>query len=490
MNAIKRLRQKKHVNQESNEKIGGLKPSPSLSTSFRTNAIRTVKRDVLDVYEIVQSLGEGTMGSVNCMRKKDKRVGGSAYPTTKDFWGKKTHLTPPGVIEQSKEKYYAVKGIQLSLVSDDHLEELDNEIKVLRSLDHPNIVKAYEVYHGKRNIHIVMEHCSGGDLYSRRPYSEEESRKIVLKLLSAVHYLHERNIVHRDLKFENIMFENAGEDAEVKLIDFGLAKKFLHGHHALLFGCVGTIHTMAPQVISSEPHNSQADLWSIGVIAYMLLSDSSPFYETSTKKIIKKVQAGEYTFYADAWENISSEAKNFVSSLIKVDPDERLTAKQAQEHGWLHQDLHVAKNKPKEETMVQIYQKLENFAEVNEFQRFALMVLAHKSSTDEILELRKAFNQFDKERNGIISLSEFRAAMEKSNEVSHSYTQDQMDEIFHNIKGKEGLIQYSGFLAATLEVHGRIVEERLAEAFDRIDSDDSGFISRKVSVGKCYLIKV
>lgn len=351
---------------------------------------------------------------------------------------------------------------------DDHLEELDNEIKVLRSLDHPNIVKAYEVYYGKRNIHVVMEHCSGGDLYSRRPYSEEESRKIVQKLLSAVHYLHERNIVHRDLKFENIMFENAGEDAEVKLIDFGLAKKFLHGHD-VLFGVVGTIHTMAPQVINSEPHNSQADLWSIGVIAYMLLSDSSPFYETSTKKIIKKVQAGEYTFYADAWENISSEAKNFVSSLIKVDPDERLTAKQAQEHAWLHQDLHVAKNKPKEETMVQIYQKLENFAEVNEFQRLALSVLAHKSSTDEILELRKAFNQFDKERNGIISLSEFRAAMEKSNEVSHSYTQDQMDEIFHNIKGKEGLIQYSGFLAATLGVHGRIVEERLAEAFDRID---------------------
>lgn len=117
MKAIKKWRQKKDVDKGSNEKIGVSKPSPSHLMSFRTNAVRTVERDVLDVYEIVHSLGEGTMGTVNCMRKKDKRVGGSAYPTIKHFWGNKTHLTPPGVIEQSKEKYYAVKGIQLSLVS-------------------------------------------------------------------------------------------------------------------------------------------------------------------------------------------------------------------------------------------------------------------------------------------------------------------------------------------------------------------------------------
>jgi len=341
-------------------------------------------------------------------------------------------------------------------------------------------VKAYEIYYGKRNIHIVMENCSGGDLYSRRPYSEKESAKIVQKLLSATHYLHEKRIVHRDLKFENIMFENAGENAEVKLIDFGLAKKFLHGHHTLMFGCVGTIHTMAPQVLNSEPYDSQADLWSIGVITYMLLSDTSPFYETNTKLLIQKVRAGKLTFYAKkAWEIISNEAKNFVSNLIKVDPDERLTAKQALEHEWLHQDLNPSHDKPKDGTMVKIYQKLENFAEVSEFQRLALTVLAHKSSTDEIIELRNAFNEFDTERNGIISMNEFRAAMEKSNEISYSYTQDQMDEMFHKIKNKDGVIQYSEFLAATLGVHGRIVEERLAEAFDRIDSDDSGYISRK-----------
>lgn len=365
-------------------------------------------------------------------------------------------------------------------MSSDRLEELNNEVGVLRSLDHPNIVKAYEIYYGKRNIHIVMEICNGGDLYSRRPYSEKESARIVQKLLSAVHYLHEKRIVHRDLKFENIMFENTSESAEVKLIDFGLSKKFLHGHQTLMFGCVGTIHTMAPQVLNSEPYDSQADLWSIGVVAYMLLSDTSPFYETNKQILIEKVRAGKLTFYAkEVWESISNEAKNFVSNLIKVDPEERFTAKQALAHEWLHRDLNPSHIKPKDETMVQIYQKLENFAEVSEFQKIALAVLAHKSSTDEIIELRKAFNEFDTECNGIISIHEFRAAMEKSNDVSYSYTQDQMDEMFHKIKSKEGVIQYSEFLAATLEVHGRIVEERLAEAFDRIDSDDSGYISRK-----------
>lgn len=105
------------------------------------------------------------------------------------------------------------------------ISELKNEISILKTLDHPNIVKAYEVYESKRNIELVMENCSGGDLHTRAPYSEMDAAKIIGKLLSAIVYMHEKNIVHRDLKFENIMFENRLPDAEIKLIDFGLSKK-------------------------------------------------------------------------------------------------------------------------------------------------------------------------------------------------------------------------------------------------------------------------
>ena len=157
------------------------------------------------------------------------------------------------------------------------VSEMMNEIDILRKMDHPNIVKAYEVYKSKSNIYVVMEFCSGGDLYARNPYDETDAAKIVGKLLSALAYMHGKGIVHRDLKFENIMFESKAPDAEIKVLDFGLSKKFKDGHTGLMTEGVGTIYTMSPQVLEGE-YSEKADLWAVGVIAYMLLSNKKPFH--------------------------------------------------------------------------------------------------------------------------------------------------------------------------------------------------------------------
>lgn len=133
-----------------------------------------------------------------------------------------------------------MKSIQLSRISKEFIDELRNEIEILRNLDHPNIVKAYEVFDNSHQIYIIMELCSGGDLYAKKPYSEKEAAKIVGKLLSALKHMHAKGIIHRDLKFENIMFENTKPDAEIKLIDFGLSAKFSETNPYLYEG-VGTI---------------------------------------------------------------------------------------------------------------------------------------------------------------------------------------------------------------------------------------------------------
>lgn len=320
-----------------------------------------------------------------------------------------------------------------------------------------------------------MEHCSGGDLYSRVPYSEKESAKIVGKLLSAITHMHKHSITHRDLKFENIMFENSSPNAEIKLIDFGLSKKVKEGKKYMTDG-VGTIYTMAPQVLRGI-YTSQADLWSIGVITYMLLSNTKPFYGKKRRHVVSRILKGSYTFYSPAWSDISDEAKEFVSDLIEVDPKLRLDALQALRHNWLSNEFPLCDRAPDSSMMDSVHDNLMNYGAVSEFKKMALMVIAHKSTTDEIIELRKAFDSFDTANNGTISLDEFKAAMEKANT---KYSESDIEDLFRSVDiGSDGEIYYLEFLAATLEAHGRITEERLAEAFDRIDSDDSGRISKQ-----------
>jgi len=448
------------------------------SGTTRGNLIfNTTDRDVADYYVVTKILGEGSMGSVACVRKKTGAIGGSAYTVKKKGFFGLGHVIRKAEVPDSvlgKEKFYALKSIILSRVSDDFLEELRNEIKILQSLDHPNIVKAYEVYENSVNIYLVLEHCSGGDLYSRIPYSEKQSAKIVGKLLSALSHMHQHHVCHRDIKFENIMFESDDPNAEIKLIDFGLSKAFSPQRKFMSEG-VGTIYTMAPGVLRGV-YTSQADLWSTGVVAFMLLSNTKPFYGKKRRHVVQKILRGEFKFYSKRWNTLSAESKDFVSALIKLDAKERLTADQALQHSWLSNQFPLSDRVPTLETMDSIHASIEAFGEVSAFKKMALMVIAHQSTTEEIKELRKAFDAFDTGNDGTISFVEFKTAMQNSNS---NYTDQDIEKLFRSVDtGNDNKIYYVEFLSASLAARGRITEERLADAFDRIDSDDTGFITR------------
>jgi len=446
------------------------------TVSLRANMVHNTKdRDVYDYYHIERIIGEGSMGSVSLVKKKDEKVGGSAYKRKGLLFGTKNKTAPKEVLDDAKTKVYALKSILLTKVSEDFLEELRNEISILQSLDHPNIVKAYEVYESKINIYLVLENCSGGDLYSRGPYSEKASAKIVGKLLSAIAHMHQHGCTHRDLKYENVMFESREEDAEIKVIDFGLANKSKPGTKDTDFmtAGVGTIYTIAPEVLLGS-YTSMVDLWSIGVMAYMLLSSSKPFHEKRRSRMIAKIKQGTFSFYASTWDHLSQESKDFVSALIVVDPKTRLDGGQALNHKWLSDEFPLSERIPDEEFLGSVQESIASYADVGEFKKMALMVIAHKSSSAEIVELRKAFDAYDTTNDGVISFTEFKTAMSSSD----NYTEKDIEQIFQNLDtGKDGQIYYTEFLAATLEAHGRIVEETLADAFDRMDCDDTGYIS-------------
>lgn len=428
-------------------------------------------------------LGTGSMGTVSMVKIKDSKIGGSAFKGSKGgvvgkvlakVFGKQTSNISDNSERRKVENVYALKSIQLDRVKPLFVDELKNEIAILKSTDHPNIVKAHEVYTYKKHIYLVLELCQGGDLYSFSPYSEKDACRIVGELCSAVKYMHDHAIVHRDLKFENIMFEVPSPDSSIKVLDFGLSKKFTTGRQHHMKEGVGTIYTMAPQVLQGI-YTSQCDLWSIGVISFMLISSEKPFVDKKRRKVIDKIMRADYTMASAIWDNVSNEGKDFVSNLLIVDPKERLNATGALAHDWLRHENQHSDVTPSEDVVKKLDNSFMAYRETSTLKKLALNVIAHNSRTDEIVSLRAAFQKYDTAKNGVLSFDEFKAALKES-----TISDEMMHEVFESIDlNKTGHINYTEFLAATLEAHGYIEEERVAAAFDRLDSDDSGFISRE-----------
>jgi len=372
---------------------------------------------------------------------------------------------------------YALKTIQLNRVSESFLKELRNEVEILKSLDHPNIVRPVEVFESARNrrLFVVMKLCSGGDLYSRDPYTETAAANIVGKIMCALRYMHSRNIMHRDIKYENIMFEHQGPDAEVKLIDFGLSAKYMPSDPHVS-GTIGTIYTMSPEVLGKR-YTSKADLWSMGVVAYMLLSSRLPFYGNDRRKIISRIKRCKYNFNDMTWRKVSDQAKAFVRSLLQADPDLRPTAPDAMQHKWLRTNYRLSKRYPGDRIMEQMPDAIRNFTALPSIKKMALMLVAHNSTKAEIGDLQQVFDQYDSNNEGYITHEEFKEAMSK---FGDRYSEEDINKMFSGLDFDEsGKICYTEFLAATIETCGYIEEERLAEAFDRLDCDGSGYISKK-----------
>ncbi|CAB9508346.1 MAP kinase-activated protein kinase 2 (Fragment) [Seminavis robusta] len=374
----------------------------------------------------------------------------------------------------SHEIIYAMKSIHLNQVHRKEIvDELRNEIAILKDLDHPNIVRAIETFEFNGKISIVMEVCSGGDLFARDPYTEPEAARIVSSVLSAIAYMHSRQIVHRDLKFENILWANTSPMSEIKLIDFGLSKVYVDHNKKLTDAC-GTIYTMAPEVILGQ-HTEKADMWSIGVVAFMLLASALPFHGKGQTEVMRRIVNNSYAFDGRRWKRISPQAKDFIRQLLVSDPDHRANAERALASEWL--TLQSAPTgteralRPEEEKMV--VASMQRYSGYPKLQKMALMVVAHKSSSEEIGALRKQFQKYNSRHDGSIWFDEFCKAM---SEYNHS--NEELRCIFDAMDlAGSGKVRYTEFIAATIEAHGAISEARLAEAFDRLDCDDSGYIT-------------
>jgi len=247
---------------------------------------------------------------------------------------------------------YAVKEVENeSLDDEENLEALETEIKILRKLRHPHIVNLKEVVTTDSYTYIIMELLSGGELFHRiidkGCFSEAEAQNLFAQILMSMEYLHSMDIVHRDVKPENILYTSAGAN-DIKLIDFGYAG--IWSADKPLTGLCGTPDYVAPEVLSwyddddtGTPYGKGSDLWSLGVLLYVILSGCSPFNGEEEEQLLKLVAEAKYEFYEKEWEHISAEAKELISKLLVVDPTKRLSMAEMMEHPWLAEAVKKAR---------------------------------------------------------------------------------------------------------------------------------------------------
>jgi serine/threonine protein kinase len=245
---------------------------------------------------------------------------------------KETDL-PAGLKEGAE---VAVKIIDKAKVED--MNDITREIEVMNQLDHKNVIKLFEIFDESKYMKLVMELVTGGELFDRivakGSYTENDAAGVIFSLCDALNYMHQKKIVHRDLKPENILYANDKDEADIKVADFGLAR-VISSKEMMKTAC-GTPGYVAPEVLKNKGYDSGAvDMWSTGVILYILLCGFPPFYEEELPALFEQILHARYDFPSPWWDQISKEAKALVQGLLEIDPKKRLTAEQVMKMPWV-----------------------------------------------------------------------------------------------------------------------------------------------------------
>uniref|UniRef100_A0AAV1U1P8 Protein kinase domain-containing protein n=1 Tax=Peronospora matthiolae TaxID=2874970 RepID=A0AAV1U1P8_9STRA len=233
---------------------------------------------------------------------------------------------------------YAIKCIKRDGLVAEDIEALTTEVAILKQMNHPNIMILHDFFVEDTFYYLVTEFMEGGELFDRivekSYYNEREARDLVKLLLEAIKYCHDANIVHRDLKPENLLLTSKDDDASIKLADFGFAKRVELNSEGLVTAC-GTPGYVAPEILEGKSYGKTVDIWSIGVITYILLCGYPPFHDDNHNALFKKIKSGKFEFDAPYWDHVSDDAKDLISEMLVVNPEKRATVDQLLAHRWV-----------------------------------------------------------------------------------------------------------------------------------------------------------
>lgn len=421
----------------------------SVMNSLFINEVRGVPKK----YQIIKEIGSGAYGTV--------------YLTE--------HMITKGK--------FAMKKIEKS--SEDLLvdNEIKDEIEILKGLDHPNILKILEFYNTPQSYYIITDYCQNGELFYQREkrFSETQLAVIFRQIFSGLAYLHENHIVHRDLKLENILITDIEKSIKtneelysIKIIDFGTAKLFDKNHKQRCV--VGSSYYIAPEVLSHE-YNEKCDMWSAGVILYMLVTGLAPFNGPDDAEILEKIKEGVFDKSNERYQNASPEVKDLIDRLLEFNPNQRLSALEALHHDWFSvKDSYLLFSNIPEESIQEFIHNLLNYSIKSKFQEMVLAYIIHNMPRpQEAKDIIKLFQWFNVSGDGKLIKEELRSSLE--NFLDDSYLKN-LDDIFIMLDGgNNGYISYEEFMRGCIDKKKLLTDETLAYAFNFFDNDNKGTIS-------------
>ena len=427
------------------------------------------KGDITQFYQVIKKIGEGAYGKI--YKVKNKQSG----------------------------DIRAMKQITKSKIPD--ITKFQTEIQILSMVDHPNIVRLFEVIEDDKYFNLLQELCTGGELYKKyqtTQLKEKEIAKIFNQIMSAVAYCHEKGIVHRDLKLENILFASEDPDSPIKIIDFGFSvllgkkptikneekeKKNSEGNNdpkkfgfKRLKSKVGTLYYISPEIIKGN-YDEKCDIWACGVILYILLNGNPPFSGNTDKEVYNLITQIKYDFDKEKWKNISKYARDLIKNML-TPAKNRYTAKQVLASKWFEVKL---KNENDKNIDILDYRHINKYKTYNKFKQAILTFIASRLSSEESKKMQNIFFNIDEDKKGFITFEDFRKyiineydiddLIENEEELRKGF---QSVDIDHNNK-----IDYTEFLAANLDEKIFLKEDKLKEAFRTFDINDTGAIKKE-----------
>ena len=405
-------------------------------------------------YQIIRKIGEGSYGSVFL------------------------------AINSLTKQNVAIK--KINKIKENEIDDLEikNEIDILRNLDHPNIVKIIEFYTTEKAYYLITDYCPSGELYNQitNSYNEYQLAVLFYQIFSGLYYLHTNNIIHRDLKLENILINEIEKDNKtnlkyfwIKIIDFGTSKIF--SKHKKEKSIVGSSYYIAPEVLN-QSYNEKCDTWSVGVILYMLISGKAPFDGKDDFEIIENIKKGIYDDENKRLLNSSEEVQDLVHKLLEINIKKRLSAHEALQHPWfykfngksLYSNISIDEIK-------QYLDRLRKFQIHSKFEQMVLAFIVHNiNDNDEIKDILKIFRLFNTNDDGKLTKNELYHGLIKY--YNEEDIRKEINDIYFMLDGADrGFLEFEEFLRACLDKKKLLSDENLLYAFNFFDKDFTGKIS-------------
>ena len=407
-------------------------------------------------YEILSKLGSGSFGSV--------------YLAINKYTNEKVAMKQ-------------IKKSSANLLSDG---EITDEIEILKNLDHPDIVRIIESFNTKNSYILITEYCEGGELFDqvKNQLSETQIAVIFKQILSGLAYLHSNNIVHRDLKLENILIhekeksKTTGEDLfNIKIIDFGTARIFDKNRNPQ--SIVGSSYYIAPEVLRQR-YNKECDLWSVGVILYMFIVGHAPFDGCDDDEITTNIQRGIYRKNDRRWIKSSKEVKDLIQKLLTYSPSKRLSAIQALNHPWFKiTDSNILYDNVPKSDIITCIKNLLTYNINNKLEELFLAYIIHNIPRNkEAKSAIKLFKLVNENKDGKLQKNELKKTL--LNFVTESFLiQNDFDDKFEMMDGNnKGYINYEEFLRACLDRNKILNNNILHYTFNHFDIDKCGYIKK------------